>query len=77
MERMKALCKERNELYKKQNDLRGQKQQIESGFEWQNVGAWQRSCPQFVVHGAWVWYNQISNSEFVLNIIMKFYVLHC
>ena len=34
LERMKALCKERNELYEKQNDLRGQKQQIERGFEW-------------------------------------------
>ena len=32
LERMKALCKERNELYEKQNDLRGQKQQIERGF---------------------------------------------
>ena len=34
LERMKALCKERNELYEKQNDLRGQKQHIEGGFEW-------------------------------------------
>ena len=34
LERMKALCKERNDLYEKQNDLRGQKQQIERGFEW-------------------------------------------
>ena len=31
---MKALCKERNELYEKQNDLRGQKQQIERGLAW-------------------------------------------
>ena len=29
MERMKELCKERNSLYEKQNDLKGQKQQIE------------------------------------------------
>ena len=34
LERMKALCKERNELYEKQNDLRGQKQQIERGLAW-------------------------------------------
>ena len=34
LERMKELCKERNELYEKQNDLRGQKQHIEGGFEW-------------------------------------------
>ena len=34
LERMKALCKERNELYEKQNDLKGQKQQIERCFEW-------------------------------------------
>ena len=33
LERMKALCNERNELYEKQNDLKGQKQQIERGFE--------------------------------------------
>ena len=29
LERMKSLCKERDSLYKKQNDLRGQKQKIE------------------------------------------------
>lgn len=34
LERMKTLCKERNALYEKQNDLKGQKQQIERGFEW-------------------------------------------
>ena len=28
MERMKSLCKERDNLYEKQNDLRGQKQKI-------------------------------------------------
>ena len=32
--RMKELCKERNSLYEKQNDLKGQKQQIGRGFEW-------------------------------------------
>ena len=29
MERMKELCKERNSLYEKQNDLKGQKEKIE------------------------------------------------
>lgn len=29
LERMKELCKERNSLYEKQNDLKGQKQKIE------------------------------------------------
>lgn len=33
LERMKALCKERNALYEKQNELRGQKQRIERTFE--------------------------------------------
>ncbi len=32
-ERMKALCKERDSLYEKQNDLRGQKQKIERALE--------------------------------------------
>ena len=30
--RMKAHCKERNELYEKQNELRGQEQQIDRSF---------------------------------------------
>ena len=34
LERMKTLCKERNSLYEKQNELKGQKQKIERGFEW-------------------------------------------
>ena len=29
LERMKSLCKERDRLYEKQNDLKGQKQKIE------------------------------------------------
>ncbi len=33
LERMKELCKERNNLYEKQNDLRGQKQKIEKSLE--------------------------------------------
>ena len=32
-ERMKELCKERNNLYEKQNDLKGQKQKIEKSLE--------------------------------------------
>lgn len=39
VERIKALCKERDSLYEKQNDLRGQKQKIERMLE-QEVGAW-------------------------------------
>ena len=33
LERMKQLCKERNNLYEKQNELKGQKQQIEMALE--------------------------------------------
>lgn len=33
LERMKELCKERNSLYEKQNDLKGQKQKIEKTLE--------------------------------------------
>ena len=33
MEHMKELCKERNSLYEKQNDLKGQKQKIEKSLE--------------------------------------------
>ena len=33
LERMKLLCKERDSLYKKQNDLKGQKQKIERALE--------------------------------------------
>ena len=33
LERMKELCKERNSLYEKQNDLKGQKQKIEKSLE--------------------------------------------
>ena len=33
LERMKLLCKERDSLYKKQNDLKGQKQKIERAWE--------------------------------------------
>jgi len=33
LERMKKLCKERNNLYEKQNDLKGQKWKIEKSLE--------------------------------------------
>ena len=33
LERMKELCKERNNLYEKQNDLKRQKQKIEKSLE--------------------------------------------
>ena len=33
LERMKELCKERNSLYEKQNDLKGQKWKIEKALE--------------------------------------------
>ena len=33
LERMKQLCKERNSLYEKQNDLKGQKQKIKKSLE--------------------------------------------
>ena len=33
LERMKEVCKERNNLYEKQNDLKGQKQKIEKSLE--------------------------------------------
>lgn len=33
LERMKELCKERNSLYEKQNDLKGQKCKIEKSLE--------------------------------------------
>lgn len=37
LERMKELCKERNSLYEKQNDLKGQKWKIEKSLEWQEM----------------------------------------
>ena len=33
LERMKELCKKRNNLYEKQNDLKGQKQKLEKSLE--------------------------------------------
>ena len=33
LERMKELCKKRNSLYEKQNDLKGQKWKLEKALE--------------------------------------------
>lgn len=32
LERMQKLCEERNSLYEKQNELRGQREKLEQGF---------------------------------------------
>ena len=32
LERMKELCKERNSIYEKQNELKGQRDKLERGF---------------------------------------------
>ena len=48
LERMKVLRKERNELYEKRNRLKGQKEYIERGFEWQSVKEHARSFSQFL-----------------------------
>ena len=45
LEYMKSLCKERESLYEKQNDLKGQKQKIERALERWGFGAWRRLCP--------------------------------
>ncbi len=37
LERMKELCKERNSLYEKQNDLKGQKYEIEKSLNDKNI----------------------------------------
>ena len=38
LERMKELCKERDRLYEKQNNLRGKRQEIERVLEYTNIG---------------------------------------
>ena len=47
LERMKELCKERNNLYEKQNDLKGRKYKIEKSLERKKYGAWRLLCPVF------------------------------
>ena len=58
LERMKELCKERNSLYEKQNDLKGQKWKIEKSLERQKLLGVAAAMPNnFVVNGNWKWYN--------------------
>ena len=45
LERMKELCKERNNLYEKQNDLKGQKWKECAGLQVAQI-VWQRYCIQ-------------------------------
>lgn len=57
---MKELCKERNNLYEKQNDLKGQKQKIERSLERQEMWGVVVAMPYIlVVNEEWKWYNQI------------------
>lgn len=49
LEHMKSLCKERESLYEKQNDLKWQKQKIERALERYGFGAWRRLCPLYLV----------------------------
>ncbi len=59
LERMKELCKERNNLYEKQNDLKGQKWKIEQMLDIdKQCGTWRLWCPIFlVVSEGRKWYN--------------------
>ena len=47
LERMKELCQERNNLYKIQNDLKGQKYKIKNRWNDKKYGAWRLLCPIF------------------------------
>ena len=48
LERMKELCKERNNLYEKQNDLKGQKWKIENRWNDKKCVAWRLPCHIFM-----------------------------
>ncbi len=48
LECMKSLCKERDSLYEKQNDLRRQKQIIEKALEDRNLGYGGGCVPYFL-----------------------------
>ncbi len=64
LECMKSLCEDQDNLYEKQNDLRGQKQNIERALERQECWAW-RLCPLFlVVKYVIACYNQKNKAEF-------------
>ncbi len=49
LERMKKLCKERNILYEKQNDLKGQKWKIEKSLERSGMWGVAVAVPYFFV----------------------------
>ena len=57
LERMKELCKERNNLYEKQNDLKGQKYKIENRWNDKNVGVAVAMLYILVVNEVGKWYN--------------------
>ena len=48
LERMKELCKERNSLYEKQNDLIGKKYKIEKYWNDKKSAVWRLLCPIFL-----------------------------
>ena len=47
LERMKELCKKRNSLYEKQNELKGQKFKIENYYSDKKCASRRLSCPMF------------------------------
>ncbi len=47
LERMKELCKKRNSLYEKQNELKGQKFKIENYYGDKKCALQRLSCPMF------------------------------
>ena len=51
LERMKELCKERNNLYEKQNDLKEQRWKTRSRWNDKKCGAWRLLCSIFC--GKW------------------------
>ena len=65
LERMKELCKERNSLYEKQNDLKEQKWKIEKSLERKEIWGVAVAMPCiFVVNRNRKWYNQIGKGFF-------------
>ncbi len=47
LDRMKELCKERNNLYEKQNDLKGQKWKNKKRLNDNKCASWRLPCPAF------------------------------
>ena len=65
LERMKERCKERNNLYEKQNDLKGQKHKIEKIVGAIKMCGAAIAMPYiFVKNRNSMWYNQTTNHEF-------------